>query len=76
MQVWFESYPGEPIVLIKALESTIHSEEPRLVEHLHQRGFKGSVYAWPLLTSMFADVLANDDWLKLMDHLFLNKDSP
>ncbi len=33
-------------------------------------------YIWPLLNSLFSEVLPKDDFLRLLDHLFTHKDEP
>ena len=55
MQVWFEHYPSEPLAVLQPLQSLLATEDPRLAQHLSDLGWSPSVYAWPLLTSLFTD---------------------
>lgn len=34
------------------------------------------MYAWPILKTMFTEILSKDDWLKLIDHLFTYREDP
>jgi len=43
---------------------------------LKQLGFNASIFAWPLMKNLFTEVLAKDDWLKLIDYLFTYKEDP
>ena len=76
MQVWFEAYPCEPTAIISAVESLIASQEPRIVDHMSSLGFGGKLYIWPLFTSFLSAPFAKDEWLRLLDHLFINRDQP
>ena len=31
------------------------------------------IYAWPLLESLFSEVLTRDEWLRLFDNIFSNR---
>jgi len=39
-------------------------------------GFNASIFAWPLMKNLFTEVLAKEDWLKLIDYLFTYKEDP
>lgn len=76
MQVWFEAFPSEPASVVQAIDHIVRTEDPRLSSHLSQLGLGCKLYAWPLMTNFFADVLPKEDWLKLIDNLFINKHDP
>jgi len=75
-QTWYECYPAEPLVVMNALDHLLDLEDPKLLSHLRANSFTPQVYGWPLLKTLFTDVLARDDWLKLMDHIFTYRDDP
>lgn len=75
-QTWYEGYPAEPLVPLQAIEAVIEAEDPKLLQHLRAQAFTPQVYAWPILKTLFTEVLTRDDWLKLMDHLFTFRDDP
>lgn len=75
-QTWYEGYPAEPLVPLQAIEAIIQSEDPKLMQHLRAQAFTPQIYAWPLLKTLFTEVLSKDDWLRLMDHLFTYKEDP
>ena len=67
-QAWYEGYPAEPLVVLNAVEQILEKEDPKLLSHLRQNSFTPQIYAWPLLQSLFTEVLSKGDWLKLFDH--------
>ncbi len=75
-QVWYEGYPAEPLVVLGAVDQILELEDPKLVQHFRENTFTPQVYAWPLLKTLFTDVLTKDDWLRLMDHLFTYREDP
>ena len=76
MQVWFESYPAEPLSICTAIEQIVAAEDPRLVQHLRSLSFGPERYGWPLLTTFMTEVLNREDWLKMVDHLFMRSGEP
>jgi len=77
MQVWFESYPAEPVPLMQAVEHILAHEDQGLLNHLQgECGFTPKAYAWPLLKSFFTETFDKDEWCKLVDNLFLNVENP
>ena len=61
---------------MNAIEHILELEDPKLLAHLRSNAFTPQVYAWPLLTTLFTDVLAREDWLRLFDHLFTYREDP
>jgi hypothetical protein len=59
-----------------AVEQILGSEDPKLVQHMRDLGFQTQHYGWPLLSSFFTEALSKDDWLKLIDHLFMKSEEP
>jgi hypothetical protein len=43
---------------------------------LRAQAFTPQVYAWPILKTLFTEVLGKEDWLRLMDHIFTYKEDP
>jgi len=75
-QTWYEGYPAEPLVVLNAIEQILELEDPKLLSHFRANAFTPQVYAWPILTTLFTDVLPKADWLRLFDHLFTYRDDP
>lgn len=38
-QTWYEGYPGEPTVVMSAIEQIIELEDPKLLAHLRSNAF-------------------------------------
>ena len=47
----------------------LYHTAPVIPTSLHQ------VYAWPLLKTMFSEVLSRDEWLRVWDHIVSNHPS-
>lgn len=61
---------------MQAIEQILEKEDAKLIAHLRANAFTPQIYAWPLLKSLFTEILSKDDWLRLMDHLFTYKEDP
>lgn len=70
---WFSFYPNPPIPLLASIENVIAEADPRLVRHLTANEITSQIYAWPLMQTMFSEVLPKDDWLVLFDHIFFHQ---
>jgi hypothetical protein len=75
-QTWYEGYPAEPIVVLNAIERVLEVEDPKLLSHLRGQAFTPQVYAWPILATLFTEVLPREDWLRLFDHVFTYREDP
>lgn len=62
--------------MLNAVNEVVSKECPQLALHLRENSLAPQVYAWPILRSFFTEVLAKEDWLKLVDHLFAYKEDP
>lgn len=69
---WFSFYPNPPIPLLAAIENVIAEADPRLLRHLTAHEITTQVYAWPLMYTLFSEVLPKDDWLGLFDNVIFN----
>ncbi|KNC48509.1 WD repeat-containing protein 67 [Thecamonas trahens ATCC 50062] len=67
---WYEYYPNPPINTLAHVEAVLETGYPELAAHFAAVGFSMVEVAWPLLSSLFTDVLTRGEWLKLMDHVF------
>ncbi|KAK1332015.1 hypothetical protein QTO34_007692 [Cnephaeus nilssonii] len=50
-----------------------HDKE--LLQHFIDRDVTSQLYAWPLLETVFSEVLTREEWLKLFDNVFSNHPS-
>jgi len=70
---WFSFYPNPPIPILASIENVIAEADPRLLRHLTAHEITSQIYAWPLMQTMFSEVLPKDDWLILFDHIFFHQ---
>ncbi|CAI5702165.1 unnamed protein product [Peronospora effusa] len=68
--------PYPPVIVMSAIEKELARREPRLYDHLTQYEVASEVYAWSLLKTIFTEVLSEDEWMCLWDHLFTWPDTP
>ncbi|KAH8283581.1 hypothetical protein KR018_008109 [Drosophila ironensis] len=68
-QLWFEFHPLPPANYLGMCENLLqHVDEP-LCKFYHSLEVVPKDYAWPLLMSAFAEVLAEQQWLELWDNI-------
>jgi len=75
MQHWFEKYPEPPINYILAVEECIQKYDSGLWNHLKSLG-NCSVWVWPVLQNLFIEVMTQEEWLSLVDHLLAERGKP
>ncbi|CAH2285849.1 TBC1 domain family member 31 isoform X1 [Pelobates cultripes] len=74
-QHWFEYFPNPPINILGMIENVLVHHDKELVQHLVNHGVTAQIYAWPLLETLFSEVLTREEWLKLFDNVFSNHPS-
>ncbi|KAL0963382.1 hypothetical protein UPYG_G00305670 [Umbra pygmaea] len=71
-QHWFEYFPNPPLNVLSLVENVLAHHDKELLQHLVDYGVTSQLYVWPLLETMFSEVLTRDEWLKLFDNVFSN----
>uniref|UniRef100_A0A3B3R1C7 TBC1 domain family member 31 n=1 Tax=Paramormyrops kingsleyae TaxID=1676925 RepID=A0A3B3R1C7_9TELE len=71
-QHWFEYFPNPPLNVLSMVENVLAHHDKELLQHLVHCGVTSQLYAWPLLETLFSEVLTRDEWLKLFDNVFSN----
>lgn len=74
-QHWFEYFPNPPLNILSMMENVLAHHDKELLQHLVDCGITSQLYAWPLLETLFSEVLTRDEWLKLFDNIFSNHPS-
>uniref|UniRef100_H9GFB9 TBC1 domain family member 31 n=1 Tax=Anolis carolinensis TaxID=28377 RepID=H9GFB9_ANOCA len=74
-QHWFEFFPNPPINVLSMVENILAQHDKELLQHLMNYNITSQVYAWPLLETMFSEVLTREEWLKMFDNIFSNHPS-
>ncbi|XP_048452320.1 TBC1 domain family member 31 [Rhincodon typus] len=74
-QHWFEYFPNPPINVLCVIENIIAHHDKELLHHLVKYNITTQLYAWPLMETLFSEVLTRDEWLKLFDNVFSNHPS-
>jgi hypothetical protein len=73
---WFETYPHPPIPQLSCVERLLGHHDVELLEDFKTRGIDSRQYAWQMMRTLFSQVLTEDEWLVLFDHLFTHSDHP
>lgn len=55
------------------IEALLKYHDGALLKHLVEQGIESSEYAWPILQTLFTEVLGKQDWLVLFDHVLSNR---
>lgn len=71
-QHWFEYFPNPPINILGMIENVIAHHDRYLLQHFVKYNVTSQIYAWPLLETLFSEVLTKDEWLMLFDNVFSN----
>ncbi|NWH54866.1 TBC31 protein, partial [Fregata magnificens] len=74
-QHWFEYFPNPPVNVLSMIENVLAHHDKELLQHLIKYGVTSQVYAWPLLETLFSEVLTREEWLKVFDNIFSNHPS-
>ncbi|XP_031408774.1 TBC1 domain family member 31 isoform X2 [Meleagris gallopavo] len=74
-QHWFEYFPNPPVNILSMMENILAHHDRELLQHLIKYSVTSQVYAWPLLETLFSEVLTREEWLKVFDNIFSNHPS-
>uniref|UniRef100_A0A8D1C7Y1 TBC1 domain family member 31 n=1 Tax=Sus scrofa TaxID=9823 RepID=A0A8D1C7Y1_PIG len=74
-QHWFEYFPNPPINVLSMIENVLAFHDKELLQHFIDHDITSQLYAWPLLETVFSEVLTREEWLKLFDNIFSNHPS-
>nr|XP_044999254.1 TBC1 domain family member 31 [Jaculus jaculus] len=74
-QHWFEYFPNPPINVLSMIENVLAFHDKELLQHFIDHDITSQLYAWPLLETVFSEVLTREEWLKLFDNVFSNHPS-
>ncbi|KAL6489427.1 hypothetical protein MHYP_G00031680 [Metynnis hypsauchen] len=74
-QHWFEYFPNPPLNILSMAENVLAHHDKQLLQHFVDYGVTSQLYAWPLLETLFTEVLTREEWLKLFDNIFTNHPS-
>nr|XP_019946572.1 PREDICTED: TBC1 domain family member 31 [Paralichthys olivaceus] len=74
-QHWFEYFPNPPLNILNMTENVLAHHDKELLQHLVDCGITSQLYVWPLLETLFSEVLTREEWLQLFDNVFSNHPS-
>ncbi|XP_053874879.1 TBC1 domain family member 31 isoform X4 [Malaclemys terrapin pileata] len=74
-QHWFEYFPNPPVNVLSMVENILAHHDKELLQHLINWNVTSQLYAWPLLETLFSEVLTREEWLKVFDNIFSNHPS-
>lgn len=71
-QLWFEFAPLEPVNYLGMIENILAHYEPQLIRFYGHKNVTSKTFAWSLLQTAFTEVLDEDQWRVLWDHVISN----
>lgn len=74
-QQWFDFFPNPPINVLNMVENLLAHHDSVLYRHLYLSKVTSQLFAWPLLRSLFSEVLTEGEWLVAWDNIFSNAPS-
>ncbi|XP_071092006.1 TBC1 domain family member 31-like [Haliotis cracherodii] len=72
---WFEYFPNPPINVLAMVENIIAHHDRYLLQHFVKCKVTSQIYGWPLLETVFSEVLTKEEWLMMWDNVFSNHPS-
>ncbi|CAH1405108.1 unnamed protein product [Nezara viridula] len=72
-QNWFNEFPLIPTNLTYFIECILKKTDSELCDHFNESGIKLSSYVWPVMETLFAEVLVEKDWLILWDNVVTSR---
>ena len=66
---WLESVPLPPLPILSQVDALLEYHDQNLALHMGKLGLSAIDYGWPLLRSVFSEVLNRNEWGTLWDHL-------
>ncbi|KAG7389469.1 TBC1 domain member 31 [Phytophthora pseudosyringae] len=70
------SLPYPPVFAMSAIENELARRDAQLYDHFTRYQVTSEAFAWSLLKTIFTEVLSEDEWMCLWDHLFTFSDTP
>ncbi|CAM9842751.1 unnamed protein product [Laminaria digitata] len=70
------TFPQPPVPVLAGMELALRRADAELAAHLASVSVGALSYGWPLLRSAFSEVLAREDWLRLVDRVLASADRP
>ena len=74
-QKWFEYFPHPPLSVLAMIETLLAHHDAALLEHLVKCDVTAQTYVWPLLQTLFSEVLTKNEWQIVMDNILANHPS-
>lgn len=71
-QLWFEFAPLEPVNYLGMIENILLHYQPQLVRFFAHKNVTSKTFAWSLMQTAFTEVLDEDQWRQLWDHIISN----
>lgn len=74
-QNWYEFFPNPPINTLGMVENLLVHHDKNLLQHLVEHEVLSQTYCWPVIETLFSEVLTKEEWLRTWDHIFTNHPS-
>lgn len=71
-QLWMEFAPLEPVNYLGMVENILLHYEPQLLKFYAQQNVTSKTFAWSLVQTAFTEVLDEEQWRQLWDHIISN----
>jgi hypothetical protein len=66
-------FPNPPVHTLNQIERLLELHDRPLVEHFRRTNATAHEYGWPLLQTLFSQVLERGEWIVIMDHIWSSK---
>ena len=73
---WHASFPDPPSHVLNTFIALLNHHDTRLSQHISRNGADVGAICWRLITSLFTEMMAKQEWYALMDFLFCKFENP
>ncbi|KAJ3108872.1 TBC1 domain member 31 [Phlyctochytrium planicorne] len=74
-QKWWNYFPNPPFECLDVLENLLYHHDSELLSHFVKHKVTSQIYGWFSMSTLFAEIFSETDWLKVWDHLVTNPPS-
>ncbi|KAJ3209747.1 TBC1 domain member 31 [Dinochytrium kinnereticum] len=74
-QKWWDYFPNPPLECLDVIEDLMEYHDSELLAHFVKHKVTSQVYGWTCMSTLFAEIFSQADWLKVWDHMITNPPS-
>ena len=73
---WNTLFPNPPLHITTAIDNNLRLHDQALYDHLMKYNVSPGLLGWKMLSTIFTEILSQENWLIIMDFIFLHFRKP